>query len=354
MKKLFLYTFVVLMAVFFNTCGKDDSFFGNEDKAIKNLPGTLYWSFAGDANYYNFASGKYVKGMITLGGFLFDDFDITWDNNKTLLTLDVKGTYNFDERRFVLRKKTDRIFKSDADDGNNLFDIVYEWGKIGITSAHISPDEKYLALEAQHFADMPITILNAKTGELISNWMVSGVSFLNYGAPVWTADNTLYFRIGSNIYKSSPTNGYKSAPRVLALGDEGGSYVTVNPQGTKFVFRRNKHLWMCNIDGSELQQITTSETMDFISYDGENRPTFSPDGKYIAFTGSTRRGAAWSDHDYPDGSWVAGTGGSYGYIIIIPADGKLYDLNDKKSGAIWPQEPDSSYGIACSGNLIWR
>ncbi|MBX3255969.1 MAG: PD40 domain-containing protein [Chitinophagaceae bacterium] len=322
--------------------------------AVKNLPGTIYWYFAGSAGYYEFNSGKFVEEMMKMGvgSSRFDAFDISWDNKKLLLTMDVEGTFNFDERRLVLRDKSDHLTYQNIQDGNNIKDFTFEWGEIATTYAHLSPNEKYVAVDAQFFSDLPVSILGTD-GTLISSWVVNGVSFLNYGIPVWTADNTLYFRIGNNLYKSGAADGFSTAPKVLAL-DQGSSFVTVNPQGTKIAFRRNKHLWMCNIDGSQLQQITTSQTFDAIDYDGENRPVFSPDGKYIAFTGATRSGTPWSE-EFPDGSWVVTTGGKFGYIIVIPADGKLYDLDDKHGGAIWLTHPGSgSRAVACSEMLIWR
>lgn len=350
-----LILFALALCISCTACSKDDNLQDISNKATKSLPGTIYWYFAGDVGYMDFASGKSSLKMMKMGpgSSRFDSYDITWDNKNILLTMDVEGTYNFHERRFVLRDKNSELEYKSLTDGKNLFDITYEWDDVKSTDAHISPNGKYLALEAQHFSDMPITIVNTATGQAVSQWYVEGVSFLKYGPPVWTAGNTLYFRIDKSVYKCSPADGYQSAPRVFSL--EGISYVTVNPQGTKFVFRKDKHLWMSNIDGSNLQQITTGYTLDFIDRDGEHRPTFSPDGKYIAFTGATRSGTPWSDHDYPDGSWVSVTGGKFGYIIVIPADGKLYDLEDKNSGAIWLRKPDSgNQGIACSDYLIWR
>lgn len=349
--------FTLIISFLFVSCGNDaeNDLLGGNQNNVK-LPGTIYWHFAGDVGYIDFTTGKATAKKMPMGSSSsrFDAYDISWDNKKILLTLDVEGSFNFHERRFILRNNTDNIQYKDLTDGQNLRDFIYEWDDIKTTYAYISPNEKYLAIAAQHFSDMPLTILNAETGAFVSNWLVKGVSFLHYGDPVWTADNTVYFRIGNNVYKSSPSDGYQSAPRVLA-SDKTISNVTVNPQGTKFVFRMDKHLWMCNIDGSDLRQITTCETFDFIDYDGESHPTFSPDGKYIAFKGAAKRGTPWSDHDYPDGSWVAVTGGRYGYIVVIPADGKLYDLESKDSGAIWLKEPGkNTYGVASSGRLIWR
>jgi len=345
---------LLVTAIAIHTSCKKDRNNNNGSASNKHLPGTLYWNFAGDVGYQQFNSGKYVKRKMGMGvgSSLFDSFDISWDDQNILLTVNL-GSWTHDECRFVFRKNTDGLLRENMDDGANIFDFRYIWDDLSYTDAYISPDTKYLAIAAQHFSDHPIAIVDTETGETVSSWTVPGVNFLSYGKPVWAADNTLYFRIGGNLYKCAPSNGYQSAPRVLTL-PEGASSVTVNPQGTKMVFRRNKHLWMCNMDGGSLTQLTTCETMDFISYDGENAPVFSPDGKYIAFTGATRRGLPWSDHDYPDGSWAAAVGGSYGYIVVIPADGKLYDLDNANSGAIWLQEPDSDAGIPSSHSLLWR
>lgn len=354
LRKFKLLSLISLLVLVIAACdkGKDT---GNHS-SLKNLPGTLYWFFAGSAGYYELSANRYVEEMMKMGSASsrFDAFDISWDNRKIMLTMDVEGTFNFDERRIVLRNKTDNITYSEVQSGNNITDFSFEWEDISDVYGHISPNEKYVAVDAQHFSDLPVAIVGVDEKEIISGWKVDGVSLLDYGIPVWTADNKLYFRILNNLYQSSPEDEYVSANHILTM-ENGSSFVTVNPQGTKIAFRRNKHLWMCNIDGSGLQQITTAETSNVIDYDGERKPVFSPDGKYIAFTGATQRGTPWSDHNYPDGGWVAATGGKYGYIIIIPADGKLYNLDDKNSGAIWLKKPgDNVNGIPCSGSLIWR
>ncbi len=329
---------------------------GGAGDAVKELPGTLYWFFAGSAGAYDLSAGDYQEEMMKMGSAssLFDAFDVSWDNEKILLSMDVEGTFNFSERRFVVRPNAKGISYDDVQSGGNLRDFTLEWDDISDTYGHLSPNEQYVAVDAQLFSDLPIVIASTSTGEIISGWVVDGVSFTDYGNPVWTADNTLYFRIADELYRCSGDDTYDSAERVLTL-PSGSSFVTVDPRGTRIVFRQNKHLWMSNLDGSDTRQITTSDTSDVIDYDGERHPTFSPDGKYIAFTGASKRGVPWSDHDYPDGSWVAATGGKYGYIIVIPADGKLYDLEDESSGALWLREPgNTSSGIACNNQLIWR
>ncbi len=341
------------VAIVLGACKKNNSN-APTNSETKHLPGTLYWNFAGEVGYQEFKTGKYVKRKMSvgIGSSRFHSFDISWDSQNILLAID-PGFSVSSQCRIVYRKNTDGLIANSTDDGTNQYDFMYEWDRIWGVAVHISPNGKYAALDAEHFADQPIVILDITTGEIVSSWLVEGISFLQYGSPLWTADNTVYFRIADKIYKSSPANHYQSAPRVAVL-PAGASSVTINPQGTKMVFRNKKHLWMADIDGSNAKQITTGRTTDFINYDGENDPVFSPDGKYIAFTGSTQRGVPWSDHNYPDGSWVATVGGSYAYVVIIPADGKLYDLDDKNGGAIWLKEPGGLYGVPSSHWIIWR
>lgn len=346
-KKIFAIVCLCCSAIFVSACDQR-----NGIGATSKPSGTLYWIFSGNAGAYELSSGNYSEKMMKMASF--DAFDISWDNQKILLSMDVKGSFNFDQRRMVVRPNASGITYSDVENGDNIRDIKVEWGNISKTHGHISPNERYIAVEAQLMSDLPITIVNASNGEMISQWKNDDVKLTHYGAPIWTADNTLYFRIGNIVYRCGPHDNYDSAEKVLNLPED-SSFMTINPQGTKLVFRHNRHLWMSDLDGSNMRQITHSKTSDSIDYDGERMPTFSPDGKYIAFTSATTNGAAWSDHGHPDGSWVAVTGGRFGYITIIPADGKLRDIDDTGSGAIWLQNPNAEgAGIPASAHLIWR
>lgn len=345
-------TFIALVLIFtccVISCKKDN----NGISGGGNPPttqGSIYWGWTDGDQGVNLSTGKFVN--VRQKNWL-DGFDISWDNKKILSFTDYElGSFNFDEYRVIYRNISDgALTYSNYDDGKSIYNFIFEWGDIKTTSGKISPDEKFIALDAQLFSDLPISVISVAQKEIISGFEVSGVNLNYYGRPIWTADNNLIFRIAQTLYKSSPSDNYQTA-KVLTNFTGTVTNVTVNPQGTKLAFRKNKHLWLSNIDGSNMQQITNSQTLDFVDYDGETKPVFSPDGKYIAFIGATKRGTPWSDHDYPDGSWVVSVGGRYGYIIILPADGKLYDLDDKDGGAFWLKNGSSF--VPCNGELIWR
>ena len=321
---------------------------------VEDLSGALYCAFAGKMNYYDLDKRQYVKTVALVGpGTRIDSFDVSWDRKKILLWSQ-RSYWDSDMRRLVVAPMSDDIGMSQLEKGKTFHDFMVELEDISYTDGHLSPNEKYVVIDAQSFSDVPITLINLKDKKIAASWSVPGVKFQEYGAPVWTLDNQIYFRIATSLYRVGPADGYRTAEKVLSF-DKGINYLTVNPQGTKLVFRQKQHLWLANLDGTDLRQITTSKTDGAGKYVGERRPTFSPDGKYLAFTGRTQRGAAYSDHNYPDGSWVAGVGGEFGYVTVIPADGKLYDLDAKDSGAVWLQQSkEEPYGVPCDTGLIWR
>lgn len=350
------------------SCSSDsEGIGGGSNKRASKLPGTLYWQFADKAGYQEFKGNKQDLDFMAVGStFFFNAYDISWDNKYILVTVNHPDTWvNKHNRRIVVRDRSlieGRLNRDKLNDDRNLVDFFLEWPDIGATVAHISPNRKYIAVDAQRYPDMPNLILDAEKEAEFRSWYVPGVDYNYYHTPVWTADNTLYFQIGNYLYKSGPEDDYGSAPRVLNL-PEGASSATVNPQGTKVAFRYKTHIWMCDIDGENLTQVTTSPDVDDSTgkkMDGEFNPTFSPDGKYIAFLSRTARG--WLHKDWwPSGEFtVVPYGGKYGYITIIPADGRLYGDGNNEKDVIFLLEKEEAgedrYGVPADHwyPLRWR
>lgn len=339
------------------SCGKDDTLATNNEAFTQNLPGTIYFEWDG-INSYALNSQKITKiSTASISSGWYSGYDVSWDGKKMLFVIDPKNSSNYDWERLVLRQNDNPPYNQFSKfDNGNIFDVMYEkydW-KI-VLKAYVSPNEKYVATAPNPIFDAGIDIVDVSTGKEISSFSRNNAGGKAIGRPFWLSTGDLCFLLGNNLYVSKSSENFETANALLQL-NEPVNYVAVNPQGTKIVFRReNKHLWMCDIDGSNLRQITTCKTYDAIKSDGENTPVFSPDGNYIAFTAATQSGVPLSNHDFLDGSWVAAVGGGFGYIVVIPADGKLYDLNDINSGAIWLREPgNNKRGIPSSGTLVWR
>jgi hypothetical protein len=167
----------------------------------------------------------------------------------------------------------------------------------------------------------------------------------------------MYSAIKGVLYRWKEEYGNK-VEKVLNINNgKGANYVTVNPQGTRVAFRYEGHLWVQNIDGSDLHQVTTSKLTGSSRADGEYHPVFSPDGKYIAFVGAPTVGRAWTDYDplQPSQGGVVVTSGGYGYVFVIRDDNKLYDLENDKSGFIVLRQERGTHGVpSYFSGMMWR
>lgn len=161
-------------------------------------------------------------------------------------------------------------------------------------------------------------------------------------APCWAGRSTLLYtsyKFGNpNIFSHQLTTGERGA----VARHSGGNYSpAVSPDGSRVAMILSKggspDLYVANIDGSGLKQLTTTREAEF-------SPCWSPDGRLICY-GSRERGATllftispsggsprqlktlgapsptepdWS----PDGKWIAFTSltGSF-QIYIVPANG---------------------------------
>ena len=222
----------------------------------------------------------------------------------------------------------------------------------------ISPNKKYIAVDSNDSEERGVLLFNTQTGKLIADF-TKGLTRddLSYqSTPVWTENNEMYSAIKGVLYRWKEAYG-DVVEEVLTLNEgKGASYVTVNPQGTRVAFRYKKHLWVQNIDGSDLHQVTTSEIKDF-KYEGEYHPVFSPDGKYIALVGSARIGGSWTDYDplQPRFGGTVVVGNGYGYVFVIRDDGKLYDLENDKSGFIVLRKEGEKSGVpSYFSGMMWR
>jgi hypothetical protein len=161
----------------------------------------------------------------------------------------------------------------------------------------ISPDSQLLAFELRPgpaTADIPVTRIVRRDGKVVGEYP-------GLGQPSWTSDQRLIMCAGNKIYRSGveSTTALTKADVVATLPATPTS-CKASAQGDKVALRMDaqgcigdrplcpdvngplgltQHLWVVNLDGTGLRQLTTSRLA--ISH-GESAFAWSPDGKFMA------------------------------------------------------------------------
>ena len=364
MKKL-IFSTLIATTLFISSCSKEGGGGGN----AAFLPGTLYVDFATDGiQSYNFSNGKLSKVIKTMNGAGITGCDITYGSSEIAISVGIVplsvGVVQ-DTQTFLLRPwdgKNAQFSYKEVPQTGNIFSFTWihptkEFYKKSII--RISPNKKYIAVDSNDSEERGVLLFNTETGKLIADF-TNGLTRddLSYqSTPVWTLNNEMYSAIKGVLYRWKEAYGNR-VEEVLTLNEgKGASYVTVNPQGTRVAFRYKKHLWVQNIDGSNLHQVTTSQLTGSDKADGEYHPVFSPDGKYIALVGAPSVGRGWTDYDplQPSYGGVHVVSGGYGYVFVIRDDDKLYDLENDKSGFIVLRQEGGIHGVpSYFSGMMWR
>ena len=363
MKKL-IFSALVATAVCISSCSKDGDGGGGSGSG---LPGTLYVDFATDGiQSYNFSNGKLSRVIKTMNGAGITGCDITYGSSEIAISVGIVplsvGVVQ-DTQTFLLRPwdgKNAQFSYKEVPQTGNIFSFTWTHPTKSFykeSIIRISPNKKYIAVDSNYWEERGVLLFNTQTGKLIADFTNGTRDDLSYqSTPVWTENNEMYSAIRGVLYRWKEAYG-DLVEEVLTLNEgKGASDVTVNPQGTRVAFRYKKHLWVQNIDGSDLHQVTTSEIKDF-KYEGEYHPVFSPDGKYIALVGSARIGGSWTDYDplQPRFGGTVVVGNGYGYVFVIRDDGKLYDLENDKSGFIVLRKEGEKSGVpSYFSGMMWR
>ena len=264
MKKL-IFSALVATAVCISSCSKDGDGGGGSGSG---LPGTLYVDFATDGiQSYNFSNGKLSKVVKTMNGAGITGCDITYGSSEIAISVGIVplsvGVVQ-DTQTFLLRpwdgKNTQFSYKEVPQTGN-IFSFTWTHPTKSFykeSIIRISPNKKYIAVDSKHSEERAAFVLNTETGKLVADFTERfTIDDLDYQSPpVWTENNEMYSAVRGVLYRWKEGFGDRME-NVLTLNEgRGASYVTVNPQGTRVAFRYKKHLWVQNIDGSDLHQVT--------------------------------------------------------------------------------------------------
>ncbi len=157
--------------------------------------------------------------------------------------------------------------------------------------AKLSPDESLIAVEI----DFRGGYSGHEDKTLVLVFDMSGTIQHRYDDafnPVWLPDGRLLIvsSLGNQDGMHITDNNLNN-PTLIKNKPLGSlvDYVAISPSGKQLVFVYNYQIWMMNIDGSGLKRIVTgSERM--------KAPTWSPNGKYIAFFTNDHEGLIYGYH----------------------------------------------------------
>lgn len=139
-----------------------------------------------------------------------------------------------------------------------------------------SPDSSLVAFKVRDGNEddkLKVVVLDWKTGQFKSIF-----SDRDYSGMAWTPNGDLLLFMESEIYRSHFSDNQFSDPEFLfSLNNNIPSHPQVSPNGQQIVFSLARHIWVVNIDGTQLRQLTA------ISDGFDSFPTWSPNGDFIIF-----------------------------------------------------------------------
>ncbi|MEW8625915.1 MAG: hypothetical protein AB2551_09200 [Candidatus Thiodiazotropha sp.] len=152
-----------------------------------------------------------------------------------------------------------------------------------------------------------------------------------YISPRWTpAGDLLLWDRDGGVYMARVNGGSLGDPELLFQLPEAVIDPAISHDGTRMVFSMARHLWLCNLDGTGLTQLTAPGVDGF-----EQSPAWSPDDRYIVFKSS-------SDGERDGNLWV----------VASDADNvRIHEL----SNTAMPVKDDEQKSLAhIYGALTWR
>ncbi|WPR77259.1 hypothetical protein [Algoriphagus sp. NG3] len=317
--KNILQIFSALLLVLLTSCSKED-----ESPILPvgtNLSGSIYFDWA-------------TEGALTINTQtgVRSEF-LPSDSKRNGWSLSPDG-------QILLTSKNPEVFSdkisftmTDVKDGEIIKEFSYMPLKGGskFKSGDLSPDNSLVVISPTY--EEGVVILDT-SGELIAHiYDIDGEKIELHEQVIWMPGNSLLITHKNFLIKVDPP--YQNGSLVKELNYESWGDPAVDPAGQKIAVRVNNHIYLMNMDGSDFVQVTDSN-------DQEVQPVFSPDGQHLLVgTDYTRTGAF----------------GAIWYLKIIPADGKVYNVDPiyPNSEGVVPVISNGENSVQpASGALYWR
>ncbi len=312
-----LLSIFICLSLFSTACRKNDGDRGKPGSGeITKLPGDIYYQWA-DEGIFKLHLPAASRHLLLADDSRRNNWDVSRDNRQMLECSDVPGDY--EASQFTL---------TNLSDGAIVKQFIHYASGGDIATGILSPNGRLIAINPTFHDGIIITDLD---GNEIKHILTVNNEKITEDA-VWAPDNTLLIVHGKFLLKSNAAFSDFSLVKEFDFQEWGSP--AISNDGKKIALAALKHIWLMNADGTDLKQVTGSSGT-------ETSPQFSPDGKYL-LTGT----------DFH----TTGPFGHIFYLKAVPADGKLYQVDDgaESAGVVPLVLPGSNTVIAADGRVRWR
>ncbi len=284
--------------------------------STSNLVGKIYYNYSFDLRLLELANGK-VTQLKGIGSFKRKFFDVSSDSKELMYVNEASSS---DGDNYL---QEEYFYSVDLPGLNPTAPRFKKFSDLTFSTrfARLSPDKKKIAVTADYCIEKNSTGNVCKTTDTrILIWDRAGNVLRTFEADnagntveefAWLSDGNLLMTTNAGIVKttSPELNTFELLfkPSLVSWGS-----IAVSPDSKRIAIKSGKHLYTMSMDGSNLVQLTSSE-----GDDRQYSPTWSPDGKYIAFLANV--------FNFTTGPIVSG-GGTSLQMIIAPADNKTYAI----------------------------
>ncbi|WP_257657610.1 hypothetical protein [Parapedobacter lycopersici] len=318
-RKIQTITLILVALLGVSSCSKNDGADpGNENGRNGNLTGKLIYTFTGNVYQLDLQTNR-QSTYFTFNTYGFNYWDMSRDEQFRLTSEREAGV--FDAAKITLIHNSDGTV---ADE----FDYVSPKGTDTDVKALLSPDNKKVLYSPT--LDNGIVITDLDGNVLIHLEAVDTeagpVTFGINDEVLWLPGNRVVFTLGDRyIFRSDPP--YTSLTLVKEMPYTLWGNLRVNKQGTQLAMMVSNHIYVMDVDGNDLRQVTESN-------DGEIHADFSPDGKHLLV--AKKIGPTFF----------------YWNLAIIPNDGQVYNMDNDE--AVIVIQPDGEEILpAVDGATFW-
>lgn len=315
MYSVFAAAFLSISMLAFSSCSKDEG--RSQDKPT--LAGKIYHQYTSQVMQVDTRS--WVEGnAFSYNAYSTVGWTISRDGKYRLMSTREPGTY--DRNRF-------RIVNTANEQVEKEFDFVPRFGNYTNNVGSISFDNTRILVNPDR--DNGIVILDMEGNVLHELTGIGTDNFTMQDAAYWLPNNSLLVRFKDKyLLRADPP--YSDLQLVKELNYEQWGGVRVSNSGQKITLYINKHIHMMDINGENFVQVTEGNQDEAFA-------EFSPDDKYLLIG---------ADYFHAPASQ-----NSHWYLKIIPADGKIYDMEN--SPAVIDVIPQGNSSVVrANGVTVWR